>query len=184
MENKESKIFSFFKQPVTNVIPYRNITLLDAYHVIIGNYLKRQTLKLRSISDKHRNRKYKAANFPYCTFSGTFTKRNESSLIRHSGLIAIDFDHLENVQAVKLQLLKDPYFSTQLLFVSPNGSGLKWIINIDIENYSHSDYFKSAYNYIKETYCIEIDKSCRDVARASFLCYDPDAFIHPKNLVK
>ena len=184
MENKESKIFSFFKQPVTNVIPYKNITLIDAYRVISGKYLKVKTLKLWSISDKHRNRKYKSANFPYCTLSGTFTKRNESSLIRHSGLIALDFDHLENVQAVKLQLLKDPCLRTELLFVSPNGCGLKWIINIDIENYSHPDYFQSVYNYIKETYCIEIDKSCRDVARASFLCYDPDAFIHPKHLVE
>ena len=54
---------------------------------------------------------------------------------------------------------------------------------IDIDNYSHSYYFRALFNYIKETYSIEIDKSCRDVARASFLCYDPDAFIHPKHLV-
>ena len=177
-------IFSFYKRPVTNVIPYKNITLADAYRVISGKYLKGKTLKLRSISDKHRNRKFKSANFPYCTFSGVFTKRNESSLIRHSGLIAIDFDHLENVRAVKDKLLKDPCLRTELLFVSPNGEGLKWIINIDIENYSHSDYSQSVYNYRKETYCIEIEKSCRDVARASFLCYDPDAFINPKHLVE
>ena len=94
MKKKESKIFSFFKEPVTNVIPYKDITLADAYRVITGMYYKRQTFNLRSISDKQQNRKYKSANFPYCTFSGTFTKRNESSLIRHSGLIAIDFDHL------------------------------------------------------------------------------------------
>ena len=184
MKKKENKIFSFFKEPVTNVIPYRNITLLDAYHVITGKYLKRQTFKLRSISDKKQNRKYKSANFPYCTFSGVFAKRNESSLIRHSGLIAIDFDHLKDVQAVKDKLLKDPYSLTELLFVSPNGSGLKWIISIDIDNYSHSYYFRSLFNYIKETYSIEIDKSCRDIARASFLCYDPDAFIKPKHLVE
>ncbi len=177
--------FSFFKAPVTNVTPYRDITLLDAYRVITGKYYKPQTLKLRSLSDKQENRRYKSTHFPYCTFSGTFTRRNEDALIKHSNYIALDFDHIEDIQTLKLQLLKDPYFQTELLFVSPNGAGLKWIVSIDVTGkYSHADWFQAIYNYIRETYSIEIDKSCRDIARASFLCYDPEAFIHPKYLVQ
>ncbi|MBW6536606.1 MAG: hypothetical protein K0B11_16470 [Mariniphaga sp.] len=177
--------FSFFKSPVTNVTPYRDITLLDAHRVITGKYYKRQTLKLRLLSDKQENRRFKATHFPYCTFSGTFTRRNEDSLILHSGLISLDFDHMKDIQTLKLQLLKDPYFQTELLFVSPNGAGLKWIVSIDVTGkYSHADWFQAIYNYIRETYNIEIDKSCRDVARASFLSHDKEAFIHPKYLVQ
>ena len=182
-ENKQK--FSFFKAPVTNITPYRDITLLDAYRVITGKYYKPQTKKLRFISDKQENRHYKSTHFPYCTFSGIFTRRNEDSLINHSNYIALDFDHIENIEILKRQLLKDPYFQTELLFVSPNGAGLKWLVSIDVNGkYSHADWFQALYNYIHETYSIKIDKSCRDIARASFLCHDPDAFIHPKYLVR
>lgn len=182
--NNTYQKFSSFKAPVTNVLPYKNINLVDAYNAISGKYLQKQTQQLRLISAKDENRKFKAAHFPYVTFSGTFTQRNEKSLIKHSGLIAIDFDHLEDVEKTKLQLLKDPYFETQLIFISPNGSGLKWIININIsEQYPHLTMFEAIFFYIKRTYSIEIDKACKDVSRATFLCYDPEAWINPKYLI-
>lgn len=182
---RSTSTFSFFKPPVTNITPYRNITLADAHRVITGKYYRQQTLKLRSIPGKKENRNFKATHFPYCTFSGTFSQRNENSIINHSSYLALDFDNLEDVQSVKMQLLKDIYFETELLFTSPNGNGLKWIVSIDINgNYSHAEYFRAIYNYIKETYRIEIDRTGRDVSRAAFLCYDPDAFIHPKYLLQ
>ena len=186
---KNSKIiyhkFSSFKAPITNVLPYKNITLADVYHAISGTYFQRQTQQLRLISVKDENRKFKATHFPYVCFSGTFKQRNEKSLIQHSGLIAIDFDHLEDVEKTKLQLLKDKYFETQLLFISPNGNGLKWIVSIDVsEEYPHGEMFRAIFNYIKDTYSIEVDRACKDISRATFLCYDPQAFIRPKYLVQ
>ena len=103
-------IFSYFKAPVTNTTPYNSITLNDAFKVITGEYYKSQTHQLRSITDKNQNREYKATNFPYATFSGIFKTRRESSLIQHSGLIAIDFDGLENVEVTKFSLLKRSLF--------------------------------------------------------------------------
>jgi len=181
-DNKTEK-FSFFKAPITNIIPYKTINLIDVFKFITGEYCKPQTFILRSIPDKIQNRKCKASKFPYVTFSGIFETRNEKSIIKHSGLMAIDFDHLKAIEDTKLQLLKDPYFETELLFISPNGSGLKWIIAIDVERYSHAVYFQAIFNYIKHTYSIEIDKACKDVSRATFLSYDATAFIHPKHLV-
>lgn len=183
--NNISPKFSFFKAPITNTIPYESIGLAEAYKVISGTYVQKQTLQLRSIIDKKENSNYKINNFPYVTFSGTFSSRNEKALIKHSGLIAIDFDHLEDVHIIKNILLADPFFETELLFISPNGNGLKWIIEISIsEKYSHRKMFQAIYNYIKRTYSIEIDKACKDVSRATFLCYDPDAYINPKYLIK
>ena len=183
-DNNIQPQFSFYKAPVTNIYPAKNIGLLDAYRAISGEYFAKQTLQLRLISDKQKNREFKASMFPYVCFSGTFSKRNEKSLIQHSGLIALDFDHLEDVEKTKLQLLSDPYFETELLFISPNGTGIKWLIPIEVsEKYPHKTMFQAIYNYIKRTYSIEIDRACKDVSRATFLCYDPEAFIHPKYLI-
>ena len=174
-----SPIFSFFLSPITNTKPSKNFTLLDAYHYIIGDTAKERTQKLRSFGDAKQSRMFKAANFDYCTFSGTFTTRTDKALINHSGLLCIDFDHLQNLDSLRSQLLQDEYFDTQLLFRSPSGDGLKWVIEIDISQTPHADYFRAVANYLFQTYGVEADKSGKDVSRACFLPHDPNCFINP-----
>ena len=108
-----------------------------------------------------------------------FTTRNDKALVSHSGLLCIDFDHLQSVDLLRNQLLQDEYFETQLLFVSPSGDGLKWIISIDTKQTTHSNYFAAVANYILQTYGVEVDKSGRDISRACFLSYDPQVYINP-----
>lgn len=173
-------IFSSYKAPITNTKPYRNTTLVKVHKIITGKYLDKITAQLRSISNKEENRKFKSQNFPYVTFSGTFSKRSNEELVHHSGYLVLDFDYLSNVEQLKQELIQDPWFETQLLFVSPNGYGLKWIIEIDIpENLTHEKMFDAVSNYIESTYSIKVDKGC-DVSRACFLCHDPQAYIHKK----
>ena len=78
----------------------------------------------------------------------------------HSGLMCLDFDHIENMEEVKQQILNHEYFDTELLFTSPSGNGLKWIIPVDLKGWEHSRFFKAVAN------CI--------------LPYDPQAYINPK----
>lgn len=172
-------LFSFFKSPISNTQPYKKVSLLDIYKYTIGDYAKQRTKKLRAISDVQLARKFKALNFDYCTFSGTFNSRSDKALIKHSGLLCVDFDHLPNIALLRNQLLQDEYFDTQLLFVSPSGDGLKWIISIDTAQATHSNYFTAVANYILQTYGVEVDKSGRDISRACFLPHDPQAFINP-----
>ena len=176
------RCFSFFKAPIRNTIPHKNVLLVQVYKYIIGDYAKVRTEKLRSISDQKQARQFKASNFDYCTFSGMFTTRNDKALVNHSGLLCIDFDHLQSVDLLRNQLLQDEYFETQLLFVSPSGDGLKWIISIDTAKALHSEFFAAVANYILQTYKVGVDKSGRDISRACFLPYDPQAFINPSNL--
>lgn len=173
------RCFSFFKAPVQNTIPHKSISLLDAYNYIVGEYAKQRTEKLRSIENPKQARQFKASTFDYCTFSGMFQTRNDKALINHSGLLCVDFDHLQSVDLFRNQLLQDEYFDTQMLFVSPSGDGLKWIISIDTKQSTHSNYFAAVANYILQTYGVEVDKSGRDISRACFLPYDPQAFINP-----
>ena len=171
--------FSFFKSPITNIKPHKAVTLLQIYNAIKGNYYSDRTQKLRAISDVRQARLFKAANFDYCTFSGVFTTRNDKALIKHSGLLCLDFDHLQNVNFLRDKLLRDEYFDTQLLFVSPSGDGLKWIISIDNTTATHGNYFAAVANYILQTYGVAVDKSGRDISRACFLPHDPQAYINP-----
>jgi len=192
-------LFSFFKAPISNTKPHSETTLQKAYNAIVGNYYKERTEKLRAIlaaplscgeGPGERSRKFKAANFDYCTFSGTFTTRSDKALIKHSGLLCIDFDHLNNLEILFNSLLKDEYFDTQLLFRSPSGNGLKWIIQITLPLsnldslgiFSHANYFAAVANYIQQTYGVTVDKSGRDISRACFLPHDPQAYINPKLL--
>lgn len=172
-------MFSFFKSPISNTKPQKSVSLLDAYNYIVGDYAKNRTEKLRAFSDAKQARTFKAANFDYCTFSGTFNNRNDKALIRHSGLLCVDFDYLKDIQTLFERLLKDEYFDTQLLFRSPSGDGLKWLIPIDTSQTTHGNYFAAVSNYIQQTYGVAVDKSGRDISRACFLPHDPQAFINP-----
>ena len=98
----------------------------------------------------------------------------------HSGLMCLDFDHVENIMELKQKLLNYEYFDTELLFVSPSGNGLKWIIPVDLKGWEHSRYFKAVANCIKATGLPLVDMSGSDVARSCFLSYDPQAFINHK----
>jgi len=174
----ESPAFSFFKAPISNTKPHSETTLRKVYNAIVGNYYKDRTEHLRKLTDQKQARQFKATNFDYCTFSGTFISRNDKALVKHSGLLCVDFDHLQSVEVLRNQLLQDEYFDTQLLFISPSGDGLKWIISIDTAQATHGVFFAAVANYILQTYGVAVDKSGRDISRACFLPYDPQAFIN------
>lgn len=171
--------FSFFKAPITNTRPYKSITILDARNYITGHYARDRTRELRSIMDKSRARIFKSANFDYATFSGEFSIRNNAHCLAESGLLCLDFDHVPDVEGLFARLLTDRYFETALLFRSPSGDGLKWIIEVNRGQTSHPDYFCAVTGYITRTYGIEPDKSGKDLARACFLPHDQNAYINP-----
>ncbi|MFA6400268.1 MAG: BT4734/BF3469 family protein [Salinivirgaceae bacterium] len=173
---------SFFKCPIKNVWPEKEVNLKYVYNLIRREHYEQQTLKLRYITDSKCARNYKGQNFDYVTFSGTFSKRSDEYLIKHSGLLTIDFDHIPNLNKLKKILLVDEYFETVLLFKSPSGDGLKWIIPIDLKQGSHKDYFLAIANYIRLTYNVEVDASGKDISRACFLPHDREAYINPKYL--
>lgn len=173
--------FSFFRMPITNTKPSSVFSLLDAYKYIVGENAMKQTDILRSIIDDKQRKEFKAKNFDYCTFSGTFHYRNDKGLLRHSGLLCLDFDHLANIEDVKKLLLQDRYFDTMLMFRSPSGDGLKWVVRINLEEASHHNYFQAASNYLSKTYSLQADKSGKDISRACFLPHDPDCIYNQVN---
>jgi len=180
-DNTWYALCSFYKAPIRNVFPNKTLKLHEIHSLITSDKYKGITTKLRVIQDAKEKRIFKANNFDYVTFSGEFERRNDNNLKKHSSLITIDFDHLPNVNEVKKQLLEDEYFETELLFTSPSGDGLKWIIKIDLSKATHQEFFKAVANYLQQTYNLEVDQSGKDISRACFLSHDPDAFLHKKH---
>lgn len=177
--------FSYFKAPIKNLQPYRQVTLYDVFKVITGGYFKLRTEKLRSIKNRDRAKEYKSTAFDYVTFSGIFAKRGMDGFISHSGFQAFDFDHLgSDLAKVKNGLITDLCLETEMIFISPGGDGLKWIIRIDLQSGTHAQWFGSVSNYLLATYGLETDKSGSDISRACFIPYDPECYIHPKYLQK
>ena len=82
--------FSYYKAPVKNTIPCKNVSLSDCHIVIKSGKYKHVTETLRSITDKEEKTAYKAQNFDYITASGTFAKRANTALLQHSNLFCAD----------------------------------------------------------------------------------------------
>ena len=156
------------------------MTLIDVYNYItLDNDALTNTRLLRAMEDVDERKKFKAKNFCFACFSGTFSYRKDNCLLKHSGLICIDFDHVEDLPALKSTLLHDPYFVTKLMFVSPSGDGIKWWVPIDIAKHPHRMWFEAMRNYLHTTYGLEADPQCINVSRACFLPYDPECYVTP-----
>lgn len=189
-QSEERASFSFYNPPVGRVNYVKEADLYGIYRYIVEpKYAKRQTDTLRTIISDEERKRYKANNFAYCLFSGTFgVDRKNDGLQLHSGLLCLDFDHLNQVvftdnarlDEVRRILINDPYFETLLLFVSPSGNGLKWVIPIDLEKATHEQWYTGVSNYIRATYGLQADPACKNVARACFLPHDPDCYIAPR----
>ena len=180
MEITDNYQFSFFRKPILNTEPLRAVGIIDIYRYIVGHYAEPQTAALRKLNHREEAKRFKATHFDYCTFSGLFRKRRAEDLLMHSGLICIDFDHVKDLDGLKQRLLADEYFDTELLFVSPSGDGLKWIIAVDLQGMEHSRFFRAIANYLAHAGYPKVDMSGSDIARSCFLPHDPNAFINPK----
>ena len=172
--------FSYYRTPITNVNPADTITIFDAYVFIRDIRFLKNVNELQAIEDKEAAKIYKRNHFDYVTFSGTFTTRKDSNLIKHSGLITIDLDDLDNPQAIKKLLLEDESLETALLFFSPSGNGIKWIVEIDITEHSHFKWFIAISKYLMDKHQLKVDPSGKDISRACFIPHDNECFINPK----
>ena len=175
---------SFFKKPITNKWPEQKpLTLFEVHRYIITPRYRPETEQLRLITDEDKARDFKGGNLDYVTPSGIFTYCSDTSLIRHSGILCVDLDHLGNrVEELFRLLIHEPMFDTLLLFRSPRGFGLKWYIHINLSRCDHRTWFQAVRNYLMHTYHLsdkQVDKMCGNPSRACYLCYDPDAYLKP-----
>ncbi len=131
----------------------------------------------KSKSDRNEIKK----NLPAICFSGTFNKRNDSSIVEHSGLICLDFDGYTKQKDLlqdKESMSKDKH--TYSVFISPSGNGLKVLVKIPQDVDNHVNYFNSLENHYGSEY---FDKTCKNISRVCYESYDPLIFINENSSV-
>jgi hypothetical protein len=116
---------------------------------------------------------------PIALWSGKFTERKDSSIKEHSGLIVLDFDHID-VDGSKKVLATDDY--VYACWISPSGEGLKALVKVSNPE-SHRDHFRALQAYFDNQYGLEVDPSGINESRACFESYDPDIVIKDSSAV-
>jgi hypothetical protein len=114
-------------------------------------------------------------SLPIVCFSGEFTDRSDTAIKEHSGLIVLDFDHID-VEKSKGVLATDQYIFA--CWVSPSGDGLKALVRISNPE-RHRDHFRALTTYFDKQYDLELDSSGANESRACFESYDPDIVVNP-----
>src|SRR5262249_18742987 len=64
-------------------------------------------------------------------------------------------------------------------FLSPSGDGLKTVFRVGADASKHADSFRAIQKYVREVCGVEIDESCKDLARLCFMSYDPALYVNP-----
>lgn len=110
-------------------------------------------------------------------FSGEFSQRNNESLVKHSGLMCIDLDHIKNGD---FEFWKQRFTSSKFCyaaFVSPSGDGLKVLFKVPEckTNEEHNLRFDAM---LSDLECEYLDSNGKGVCRVCFSSYDPDIYIN------
>jgi replicative DNA helicase len=174
--NGRIKISGFKNAKNTN--PVGEFFINDILAGIKDGKFRGKVEQLRSIKDKKVYDEAKT-NLPSMSTSGIFSQRSNKSLIKHSGLICLDIDNLDDVKMVKATIKEDRF--VYAIFTSVSGKGLAVIIRIEPDQEKHLSAFQNLKVYFLMMYGIDIDKGCGDISRLRFLSYDPEMHLNTKS---
>lgn len=153
-----------------------DIRSMKLYHIPLSLALSRikhgrsknTIANIRTEPDKDRKDSIKHT-LPCVCFSGQFSERSDSKLIKHSSLVIIDFDHVD-VKAVLEELSKYNFIYAK--WVSPSGDGVKALVYI-----KHPEKHREHYLALMEVFP-SLDKKNINESRVCFESYDPNIEIN------
>ena len=182
-ECPSAPLFSYYRGPITNQVPHAAITPAQLFTVLTSGRCRAATEALRAAPVGSSQRAELKKSLDYVTPAGTFTRRANDALLKPSGLLPLDFDHMPDVAAARAALLADALLAPELvlLFTSPSGDGLKVFVRTD-PTAAHGDNFRAYADYLTAHYAplgLSPDAAGKDVARACFVPYAPDAWLAP-----
>ena len=143
--------------------------------------------QFRETGDAALKRKLPAFIFQ-ATFDDTTSKGGKTgawrkqSATRLTGLVVMDVDHVENPQMVHGEWLKVhgdlKKLGVLLVYVTPSGKGLKIVFKARTEWGNLIDN----QHRMAEILGVEVDESCKDASRMSFICKESDILFIDKEL--
>ena len=146
---------------------------------LYGQDLKDITKQINAVDDHKRQGELKYWNLPVALFNGTFSYKNNDSLITYSSFTALDFDQFESEEKLNetgWQLTQMP--CVYAVFRTPSGKGLKAIVYHD--NESPDDHAELFSQLLKIFNIPATDESVKDLSRGNYICYDPNLWINDK----
>jgi succinate dehydrogenase flavin-adding protein (antitoxin of CptAB toxin-antitoxin module) len=141
---------------------------------------KEMVKKIRAEKRKPERNEIKK-QLPAICFSGTFSKRADSAIIDHSGLICLDFDGYSKQKELlqdKENFTKNKYVFS--VFISPSGNGLKVLVKIPADAENHANYFNSLEKYFNSVF---FDKTSKNLSRVCYESYDPLLYVNDNSSV-
>ncbi len=143
--------------------------------------------KYRETHEASLKRKLPAFIFQ-ATFDETTSKSGKTgawrkqSATRLTGLVVMDVDHVENPQEVHGEWLKVhgdlKELGVLLVYITPSGKGLKIVFKARTEWGNLIDN----QHRMAEILGVEVDESCKDASRMSFICKESDILFLDKEL--
>ena len=142
--------------------------------------------KYRETGNQSLKRKLPAFIFQ-ATFDETTSKAGvqgcwrKQSTTRLTGLVVMDIDHVENPQEIHDAWSKAHDFKSLgilLIYITPSGKGLKVVFKADAEKGNLIDNQHA----MAQVLGVEVDESCKDASRMSFICKEEDILYLDKEL--
>ena len=131
--------------------------------------------------DESKEQKIKK-ELPYAIFGGVFERRKNTGLTLASGIVALDLDDIEgDVNEISGKLRKRKEILGFYRTIRKKGFRVLFRCIVAPKNDAeYKQYWELAKKFLSSIGVEErfIDKSAKDISRASYLCYDPDAFLN------
>ena len=134
-----------------------------------GGNIKELIADIRQCQEREAKTKLKH-RLPAIRFSGTFETNTDNSLKTHSGLAILDFDHVDDLDIKRQELIKLPYIYS--VFISPSGDGIKAIAVIK-DGKKHRQHYSALMKDIPN-----LDEKNINPSRICFASYDPNIYIN------
>src|SRR5690606_14747435 len=157
----------------------KHSTLNECIEEIRNGSYKKQIEEIRKINtDKGKEEADKLKkNLLGFTASGVFKKnRRITDISEYNQCVILDFDDIsaDYLQEAKNRATLAPY--TLAAFISPRGTGLKIIVQVNTDVAEHGLAFQQVADYYAQALNEEVDPSGKDCSRLCFMSYDPEAW--------
>lgn len=161
--------------------PIETVTWQETLERIKSDKYKASVIKAREIRktnpDAYKSFKTK---FPAVSFCGRLSYRSNDKVLETTGFLIPDLDGLQNIETAFETLKNDPRI--WFMFRSPSGDGLK--LGVRTEGIKNDNDIKAFFECVNRWFGAEypglpLDDSCKDIARLSFVSWDPDLWVHP-----
>lgn len=169
-----------------NVSYYKNVTnsrtpigSLPLTSILFSERVRARVEALRALPYGSAEFNQAKRSMPCYTPSGVFSVRNSEGLIKHSGVLCIEWDKVEDCQA-----LKDLLGSLPFIFyagLSCSGRGVFAIVKI-ADPSKHREYFRALSEYFAGI-GYRVDESGKDVCRLRVASWDAEPVFNPESEV-